>query len=79
MQKINVKQKEGAEEVPAEVIAQSIVEIAQAFKRIEGSRLTRRAIVTLIQAQSKVGKTEIELVLNNLLELERLWLKPSKS
>lgn len=74
--KTKVVQKENEEEVPAEIIAQSIVEISEAMKQLFATRLTRKAIVTLIHDQSKVGKATINIVLNNLQDLERDWLKP---
>lgn len=76
MSKISVVQRTGGEEVPAEVIAQSIADIAAAMKILSSTRLKRDAIVTLIHARSKVGKRDIELVLNNLEYLEAVWLKP---
>lgn len=75
-QTVNVVQNE--EEVAPEVLASSIVAMAKAMQVFEKSRLTRYAIVTLIHAHSKVAKRDIELVLNNLVELERIWLKPLK-
>lgn len=73
--KVN-RQTDDGSEVPAEIIAQSIVEIADAMKVLSRTRLSREAIITLIHARSKVGKRDIELVLNNLEALERIWLKP---
>jgi hypothetical protein len=61
--------------LPVEVIATSIEEIAEGMKRLNSTRLTRKAIVTLIHANSKVNKDVIELVLNNLEQLEQTWLK----
>jgi len=62
--------------IAAEIIAQSIVDIVAAMKGINASRLTRRALVTLIHDVSKVSRKDIDLVLNNLSQLERLHLKP---
>lgn len=64
------------EEVPAEVLATAIVDIGNAMNKIVHSRLKRETIITLIHARSKVARRDIELVLNNLEELERNWLKP---
>lgn len=66
----------GDDEIPAEVIAQAIVDIAAGMKKLNGTRLTRKAIVTLLHASSGVNKGTIEIVLNNLELLERTWLKP---
>lgn len=62
--------------VPAEVIAQAIVDVARGMEKVNQSRLSREALVTLIAARSRVSRANIELVLNNLDALERIWLKP---
>lgn len=74
MAKIIVKQTEP--EIPAEVIASSIVQIAQGMRALDATRLKRDAIVELIHAQSKIPKGTIKVVLNNLVDLERDWLNP---
>lgn len=65
-----------AEEVPVAIIATAIVEIAAAMKVLNETRLSRRAIVTLIHEQSTLPRRHIEIVLNNLDSLEETWLKP---
>lgn len=75
--KINVTQKE-TDPVPVEILAESIVEISKAMRKINESRLTRKAIVALIHDKSNLHKTKIEIVLNNLDELENNWLKPKR-
>ncbi len=72
---VKIVPADGDEPLPVEIIENSIVEIAQAMVKINSTRLTRKAIVTLIHANSKVNKGDIEIVLNNLDELERTWLK----
>lgn len=67
--------QEPEKEIPVEVIAKSIVEIAAGMKRINESRLTRDAIVTLIHEKSKVARSTVHIVLNNLDRLEETWLK----
>jgi len=78
MVKVNIIQKPETEEIPAEIIAQSIVEIAKAMKKMDETRLTRKAIVTLISKQSGIGAGDINVILNNLESLEEIWLKPLK-
>jgi hypothetical protein len=64
-------------EMPAtELIAQAIIDIAEGMRRLESSRLSRKALLVLISHQSKVPQRDINIVLNNLLDLERDWLKP---
>ncbi len=71
---VKIIEQEG-KEVGAEIIAQNIVAIADAMKKINASRLKQETIITLIHAQSKVPKRDILLVLNNLTQLEDIWLK----
>lgn len=73
MKKVKVIQTE--KEVPFEIIAQSIVDINKSMKTLEQSRLTRKAVVSLIHDNSKLPKRTIEIVLNNLESLEVTWLK----
>lgn len=75
MKKVKVVQKPDEKEVPAEIIAQEILKIAQGMRVLESTRLTRKAIVTLIHEHSKVARGTIEVVLNNLSSLEETWLK----
>lgn len=61
--------------IPAEIIAQSIVDIAAGMRKLNETRLTRRAIITLIHEHSKIARSQIETVLYNLENLESTWLK----
>ncbi len=49
---IKVKQ-DPANEIPAEIIASSIEEIAKGMAKLNGTRLTRKAITTLIHENSR--------------------------
>lgn len=71
---LEVKQNE-EKPVAAEVFAQAIVDMANAMKKLNATRLTRAAIVTLIHDRSRLPKYQVELVLNNLDTLEANWLK----
>lgn len=53
-------------QISREVLAQTIVDISTSMKRLLSSGLNRKAIIILIHDQSRIGKREIELVLNNL-------------
>jgi hypothetical protein len=66
---------EGNEPMPIEIIEQAIVDIAAGMKKLHSTRLTRKAIVTLLHASSGVNKGTIEIVLNNLELMEHTWLK----
>lgn len=89
MEKITViKDKENPESV--EIIADAIIKVAEAFKRINQSRLTRKAIVCLIYeaipltstgygSSKRVGKGDIGLVLDYAEKLKEIYIKkPAK-
>lgn len=62
--------------VAPEIVTSCIVEIAWGMKQLNATRLTRRAIVTLIHEHSKIARKHIEIVLDNLDSLEETtWLK----
>jgi hypothetical protein len=60
---------------PVAIIADAIVEISKGMRRLNASRLTRDAVVTLIARNSKVSRSDIETVLENLDDLDTRWLK----
>ena len=61
---------------PIEEVAVAITEIAKAMRKLNSSRLKRDAIVTLIAHRSKVPRKTIEIVLNNLQDMDKDYLKP---
>lgn len=62
---------------PVEEVAQAIVDIAAAMKKMNETRLRKSAIIVLIHAQLRgVGKREIELVLDSLENMDKTWLRP---
>lgn len=74
--KINVVQQ-AEKEVPTEVIAQSIADIADGMRKLRAGRLNDRALVLLIQ-QASVGKPSlatIQAVLDGIENLERTYLR----
>lgn len=73
---VNIKQKPDVDEVPVEILAQSIEAIAAAMKKISATRLTRRALILLIAEDAKVNRGDVSRVLDSLEQLERTYLKP---
>lgn len=73
---VNIKQQAGVDEVPVEIIAQSIEAISVGMKKLNATRLTRRALILLIAEHSKVNRGDVSRVLESLDTLERTWLKP---
>jgi len=73
---VNIVQKDPANPVAANVIADSIVEIAKAMKTLNDSRLKRRAIIILLHnSTGGIPRRDIESVLDSLAQLEKEWLK----
>jgi hypothetical protein len=61
-----------------ELIARSIIEISDAFSKLNSSKLNKRAIIILLHdaiGQSKIGKKEIEMVLDHAPKLKQYYLK----
>lgn len=74
-QTITVKSNEENPE-PIEIIAQAVIDVSDAFKKIENSRLSRRAIVLLIKDRCNgIGITEIETILNVVPKLKDYYIK----
>lgn len=76
MSVVKIKQQPDVPEVSAEIIAQSIETIAAGMKKLNSTRLTRRALVILLAEQSHVNRGEVIKVLDALDQLEKMWLKP---
>lgn len=72
---VTVKQDEEAL-VEVEVLAQAIVDISKAAKRLASSRLNRKAVIILLSHQTGVGQTVIGNVLDGLDSLEANYLRP---
>lgn len=79
MSVVKIKQQPDVPEVPVEITAQSIEAIAAGMKKLNNTRLTRRALVILIAEQSHVNRGDILKVLDSLDTLEKTWLKPKET
>lgn len=73
--KIKIVQEKDKPEVPAEVIAQSLVEISNAARHLANGRLKRDAIVTLIKDKTGIPKTTINTIMDNIESLKTDWLR----
>lgn len=67
--------KDEEKPIPFEVMEEALVQIGQALKKIEKTRVSKRLIVALIQDDTKLGKGLIETVLNSFDSLEQKYLK----
>lgn len=75
MKNAKVVQQEG-NAIPAEVLATSIEAIGKSMAQISKTRLSRKAILTLIADDTKLGKGTVAAVLDSLESLEKTYLKP---
>lgn len=77
---IRIKKNEEAPE-SAELLAASVIQVADGFNKILNSPLKQRAIEVLLQdciGQTKIGRTQIRLVLEALPRLKAWYIKPQK-
>lgn len=74
--KVNIIVAAGEEPAAPEIIEKAIIDLAAGMAAINRSRLKRETLVTLLHANSSVGKPAIRVILNNLDDLENTFLKP---
>jgi len=75
----NIKIKKN-EETPesVELLAQSIIQVAEGFERIKKSPLTQQALIVLLHngiGQGKITKSQIKLVLEALPRLKSWYIR----
>jgi predicted Fe-Mo cluster-binding NifX family protein len=74
---ITIKKNEENPE-SAELLAQSIIQVAEGFDKVLSSKLTQRALIVLLHdgiGASKITKSQIQLVLENLPRLKAWYIK----
>lgn len=74
-EKFKVTQKEYAEVVPTEIIAQSIKEISDGVKKLRAGKLNDKALVFLIHKSSGVASDTVRAVMRGMENLEKEFLK----
>lgn len=70
------KSEENPESV--ELLAQSIIQVAEGFQKVLNSQLSEKALVVLLQegiGQAKITKVQIRLVLESLPRLKAWYIK----
>ena len=75
MKKTKVVQQEGKEEVPAEVVAQSIKKLSDAVEQMNKSGLSEKAIRLLLRHGSGESDRAVCNVLGALRNLKQDYLK----
>lgn len=75
----NIKIKKNEEEPESvELLARSVIQVAEGFERIKNTSLTQRALIVLLQdgiGQSRISKSQIKLVLEALPRLKAWYIK----
>lgn len=74
-QKLLTIAKDPNEPQTIEVMEKAILQISEAATKLLNSRLTKRAITTLIHDDCKVPRRDIELVLETAKDLAKTYLK----
>lgn len=71
-----VKNEESPESV--ELLAQSVIQVAEGFEKLKNSPLTQRALIVLLHdgiGAAKITKSQIQLVLEALPRLKAWYIK----
>jgi hypothetical protein len=77
MKNIKIKKNDEAPE-SVELLAQSIISVAEGFQRVLNSPLTQRALVVLLHdgiGTTKISKSQIKLVIEALPRLKAWYIK----
>lgn len=70
---VKVKKSEPPES--KEILAEAIVSIGQAAEKLMASGINKKAVIILLQAQTKLSQRDIRLVLDSLPQLERWYCR----
>ena len=77
MKNIKIKKNEENPE-SAELLAQSVIQVAEGFEKVLKSPLTQRGLIVLLHdgiGQAKITKSQIKLVLEALPRLKGWYVK----
>lgn len=77
MTNIHIKKTEGAQE-SVELLAASIIQVAEGFQKLKNSPITERALIVLLHdgiGAAKITKAQIKLVLEALPRLKAWYVK----
>jgi predicted DNA-binding ArsR family transcriptional regulator len=65
--------QEPEKEISVEIMAQAIIDLSNAAKKLLNGKLKREAIITLIKDKTGIEKHRITSVLDELENLEKTW------
>lgn len=77
MKNISIKKNEDNPE-SVELLAQSVIQVAEGFERVSKSPLTQRGLIVLLHdgiGTAKITKSQIKLVLEALPRLKAWYIK----
>lgn len=57
------------------VLAEAIVNIGNAAKKLSESGLNEKAVIILLQAETKLSRRDIKLILDSLKQLQRWYCR----
>jgi len=77
-QTVQIKTSEENPE-PMELVAQSIIDIAQAFEKIQNGRLAQRAVILLLHDATGIGKGDIKTILDVAPKLKDIYTRELKA
>jgi|GEM_PF-3150370 len=72
---LKVIQKDGEKPIEKEILADAIVNVSAAMRKLSASGLNRNAIVTLVKDATGITKKDIEQILQALVDLKRMYCK----
>jgi hypothetical protein len=72
---IKVVQKENAKPLEKEILADAIAKVSEAMRKLSASGLNRKAIVTLVKDATGITKTDIEMILDAMIDLKAMYCK----
>ena len=70
---VKVVQQENEPPVPVEIIAQSIIRLDEAVKKMLSSGLNEYALIVLLADSSRLSKTAIRILLRSLKTLRQTY------
>lgn len=70
-----VKHKDEQKPVEKVVLAEAIMAVSEAMRKLSASGLNRKAIVTLVKDATGITKQDIEIILDTLVDLKAMYCK----
>jgi hypothetical protein len=72
---VKVLQKDADKPIEKEILAEAILKVSDAMRKLSASGLNRDAIVALVKDASGITKKDINNILDTLVDLKALYCK----